>query len=43
LNTRFAGLEVPYPGAALDVDNDGDFQALEIMFDEWRAHLENMA
>jgi molybdopterin-guanine dinucleotide biosynthesis protein A len=42
LGTRFVSLEVPYPGAALDIDNDADFKSLQIMFDEWRHYLENM-
>lgn len=42
LNTRFASLEVPYPGAALDIDNDADFRSLRVMFDAWRRHLESM-
>ena len=42
LNTRFISLEIPYPGAALDIDNDGDFQALQIMFDQWRRYLEGI-
>ena len=39
MKTRFAGLEVPYPGAALDVDNDKDFRTMGIMFDQWRKYL----
>ena len=39
LNTRFASLEVPYPGAALDIDNDRDYRSLSIMFDRWRSYL----
>ncbi len=39
LNTRFMGLEVPFPGAALDIDNDRDYEAMKIRFDEWREYL----
>jgi hypothetical protein len=33
------GLEVPYPGAALDIDRDSDYEAIKTRFDEWRADL----
>jgi GTP:adenosylcobinamide-phosphate guanylyltransferase len=39
MNTRFKGLETPYPGAALDIDNDRDFRTISIMFDPWREYL----
>ena len=39
LKARFMGLEVPYPGAALDIDNDKDYEAMKIRFNEWREHL----
>ena len=39
MNTRFCGLEVPFPGAALDIDNDKDFRTMSIMFDQWRDYL----
>jgi hypothetical protein len=39
MRTRFCGLEVPFPGAALDIDNDTDFQTMNIMFDQWRECL----
>jgi molybdopterin-guanine dinucleotide biosynthesis protein A len=39
MNTRFAGLEVPFPGAALDIDNDKDFRTMGIMYDQWREYL----
>ena len=42
MNTRFAGLEVPFPGAALDIDNDRDFRTMGIMFDQWRAYLKGL-
>jgi molybdopterin-guanine dinucleotide biosynthesis protein A len=39
LDTRFVSLEVPFPGAALDIDNDADFRSLDIMFSEWHNYL----
>ena len=35
LNTRFKGLVVPYPGAALDIDRDSDYEAIKLRYDEW--------
>ena len=35
LNTRFKGLEVPYPGAALDIDRDSDYEAIKTRYNEW--------
>ena len=35
MKTRFTALEVPYPGAALDIDNAKDYEAMKIRFDEW--------
>ena len=39
LNTRFKGLEVPYPGAALDIDRDSDYEAIKFRYDEWHNFL----
>jgi GTP:adenosylcobinamide-phosphate guanylyltransferase len=39
MKARFVGLEVPYAGAALDIDNDHDYEAMKIRFDEWREYL----
>jgi molybdopterin-guanine dinucleotide biosynthesis protein A len=39
MKARFMGLEVPYPGAALDIDNDRDYEAMKIRFNEWREYL----
>ena len=39
LKTRFIGLEVPFGGAALDIDNDRDYEAMKTRFDEWREYL----
>jgi len=35
METRFTTLECPYPGAALDIDNDKDYEAMNARFDEW--------
>jgi len=43
MSTRFAGLEVPFPGAALDIDNDDDFRTVSIMFDRWRDDLSKLS
>jgi len=42
LNTRFKGLEVPYPGAALDIDRDSDYEAIKLRFDEWHSLLNSI-
>jgi molybdopterin-guanine dinucleotide biosynthesis protein A len=42
MNTRFMALEVPYPGAALDIDNDKDYEVMKIRFNEWRVYLEQL-
>ncbi|GJL77112.1 MAG: hypothetical protein NPINA01_01010 [Nitrospinaceae bacterium] len=39
LKTRFKSLEVPFPGAALDIDNDKDYEAMKMRFNEWREYL----
>ncbi|MBT5471710.1 MAG: NTP transferase domain-containing protein [Nitrospina sp.] len=39
MKTRFSALEVPYPGAALDIDNAKDYEAMKIQFDEWQKYL----
>ena len=39
LNTRFKGLVVPYPGAALDIDRDSDYEAIKFRYDEWYGFL----
>jgi molybdopterin-guanine dinucleotide biosynthesis protein A len=39
MKARFMGLEVPYAGAALDIDNDKDYEAMKIRFNEWREYL----
>ncbi len=42
LATRFKSLVVPYPGAALDIDNESDFNAMNIRFVEWKAYLKQL-
>ena len=42
LNTRFKGLEVPYPGAALDIDRDSDYEAIKVRYDEWHDFLNSI-
>jgi hypothetical protein len=42
LKTRFMGLEVPFPGAALDIDNDRDYETIKARFDEWREDLSRL-
>jgi len=32
-------MEVPFPGAALDIDNDRDYETMQARFDEWREYL----
>ena len=39
MKTRFSTLEVPFPGAALDIDNAKDYEAMKTRFDEWRKYL----
>ncbi len=39
LKTRFTSLEVPYPGAALDIDNDQSYEILRNQFNHWRSYL----
>ena len=39
LDTRFKGLVVPYPGAALDIDRDSDYEAIKSRYDEWYSFL----
>jgi GTP:adenosylcobinamide-phosphate guanylyltransferase len=39
MKARFMGLEVPYAGAALDIDSDKDYEAMKSRFNEWREYL----
>ncbi len=40
MKTRFMALEVPYPGAALDIDNAKDYEAMKTRFDDWQKYLQ---
>ena len=42
MQTRFVGLEVPFPGAALDVDNAKDYETLKLRFQDWRNTLRRL-
>jgi len=42
LSTRFKGLEVPFPGAALDIDSEQDFETVRARFYDWRVQLEQL-
>jgi molybdopterin-guanine dinucleotide biosynthesis protein A len=39
MKTRFMALAVPYPGAALDIDNAKDYETMKTRFDEWWKYL----
>ena len=39
MRTRFSALEVPFPGAALDIDNAKDYEAMKTRFEEWQEYL----
>lgn len=43
MKTRFSVLEVPFPGAALDIDNAKDYEAMKTRFDEWRNFLRKVS
>ena len=43
MKTRFSALEVPFPGAALDIDNAKDYEAMKTRFDEWRKFLSRVS
>jgi molybdopterin-guanine dinucleotide biosynthesis protein A len=42
LNTRFASQEIQLPGAALDIDNDENYETLKSEFKRWRLHLADL-
>jgi len=42
LGTRFTGLESPLPGAALDIDNDKDYEAMKARFKEWEEYIASL-
>lgn len=39
MKTRFSALEVPFPGASLDIDNAKDYEAMKARFEEWQEYL----
>lgn len=39
MKTRFMGMEIPFPGAALDIDNNRDYETIKLRFKEWREYL----
>lgn len=41
MKTRFMALEVPFAGAALDIDNAKDYDAMKIRFDDWCKYLQD--
>jgi molybdopterin-guanine dinucleotide biosynthesis protein A len=43
MDTRFMGLESPLPGAALDIDNAQDYEAIKLRFKDWRSYLDRLA
>ncbi|MBI5417305.1 hypothetical protein HZA55_05090 [Candidatus Poribacteria bacterium] len=36
MNERFKAIELPFGGAAIDIDNEKDFQTLQLMLDKWQ-------
>jgi molybdopterin-guanine dinucleotide biosynthesis protein A len=42
LNTRFASQEIQLPGAALDIDNDENYETLKSEFEHWRSYLADL-
>jgi len=42
MDTRFMGLESPLPGAALDIDNARDYEAIKLRFHDWQAYLHRL-
>jgi molybdopterin-guanine dinucleotide biosynthesis protein A len=43
MDTRFIGLESPLPGAALDIDNAQDYEAIKLRFKDWKAYLSRLS
>lgn len=43
LGCRFKIVETQMPGAALDVDNEKDYETLKYMFTRWHVHQENLS
>ncbi len=42
MGTRLSGIEVPFPGAALDIDNDRDYETIKLRFNEWQDYLSQL-
>ena len=42
LSTRFASQEIQLPGAALDIDNDENYEILKSEFERWRSYLNDL-
>jgi hypothetical protein len=42
LNTRFTSQEIHFPGAALDIDNDANYEVLKSEFNRWRSYLADL-
>jgi CTP:molybdopterin cytidylyltransferase MocA len=42
LGCRFKIVETQMPGAALDVDNEKDYETLKLMYSRWRDHQESL-
>ena len=42
LNTRFGSQEIQLPGAALDIDNDENYETLKSEFEHWRSYLADL-
>ena len=43
MNTRFIGLESPLPGAALDIDNAQDYEAIKLRLHDWQAYMHRLS
>jgi GTP:adenosylcobinamide-phosphate guanylyltransferase len=43
MDTRFMGLESPLPGAALDIDNAQDYEAIKLRLHDWQAYLHRLS
>ena len=43
MDTRFTGLESPLPGAALDIDNAQDYEAIKLRFQDWQTDLHRLS
>ncbi|MBN2466999.1 MAG: nucleotidyltransferase family protein [Deltaproteobacteria bacterium] len=41
LGVKFKLVEMTTAGAAIDIDSERDYEAMEVMYDSWRAYLED--